>query len=68
VDNTVAQVQVQTALTELFKIRDGLKQREGLAPLVFNTVIGYVVRKVTVDRNATLQYSLTEIAGYANNV
>jgi len=52
--NTVAKVQVQTEMTELFEIRDGLKQEDNLAPLLFSLVMEYVMRKVTVERNVTL--------------
>jgi hypothetical protein len=58
----VAKVEVQTEMTELFEIRDGLKQGDGLAPLLFNLVMELVVRKVTADRNDKLQYTLTERA------
>jgi hypothetical protein len=39
VDIMVAKLEVQTKMTEIFEIRDGLKQREGLAPLLFNLVM-----------------------------
>jgi hypothetical protein len=54
-------------MTELFEIRDGLKQGDGLVPLMFNLVKEIVVRKVTADRNDKLQYTLTHRAVYANN-
>jgi hypothetical protein len=47
-----AKVQVETMMSKLSKITDGLKQGEGLALL--NLVMEYVMRKVTVDRKATL--------------
>jgi len=53
-DNTVAKIQVQIEMTKLFKVRDVLKQGDGLAPPLFNLVMGYVMRKVTVARNTTL--------------
>jgi hypothetical protein len=51
-DNMVGKVQVETTMSELSKITDGLKQGDGLAPL--NLIMEYVMRKVTGDRNATL--------------
>jgi hypothetical protein len=50
-DNTVAKVQVQTEMMEIFEIRDGLKQGDDLTALLFNLVTEYVMRKVTVERN-----------------
>jgi hypothetical protein len=67
-DNTVAEVKVQTEMTELFEIRDGLKQGDGLAPLQFTIAVEYVVRKVKVDENTTLQYKLRQIVGYADDI
>jgi hypothetical protein len=49
----VAKVQVQTAMTELSKITDDLKQGDGLAPLA-NVTMEYVMRKVNVNRNTKL--------------
>jgi tRNA splicing ligase len=53
-DNTVAKVQVQKEMIELFEIRDDLKQGDDLAPLLFRHVMEYVMRKVTVERNITV--------------
>jgi hypothetical protein len=41
-------------MTQLFEVRDGLKQEDGPALLLLNLVMEYVMKKVTVDRNATL--------------
>ena len=38
-DNMVAKVEVQKKVTEIFEIRDGLKQGDGLATLLFNLVM-----------------------------
>lgn len=67
VGNMVAKVEVQTKMTEIFKIRDGPKQRDGLAPLLFSLVMELVVRKVTADRNDKLQYTLIQRAVYADD-
>jgi len=53
-DNTVAKIKVQTGMMEIFEVRDVLKQGDGLAPPLFNLVMEYAMRKVTVARNATL--------------
>jgi len=49
-----AKVQVETMISELSKITDGLKQGDGLAPLLVHLVMVHMMRKVMVDRNATL--------------
>ena len=63
----MAKVEVQTEMTELFEIRDGLKQGDGLAPLLFNLVMELVLRKVTADRSDKLQYTLIQRAVYAHD-
>ena len=63
----MAKVEVQTEKTELFEIRDGMKQGDGLAPLLFNLVMELVVREVTADRNDKLQYTLIQRAVYADD-
>jgi hypothetical protein len=54
-------------MTELLEVRDVLKQGDGLAPLLFNLVMEYVLRKATVDRNTTLYYIILQIVGYADD-
>ena len=46
--NMVAKVQVQTEMTVLFEVRDGLKQGDGLEPLLFNVIMECVLRKIQV--------------------
>jgi hypothetical protein len=40
----------------------------GLEPLLFNLVMQYVMRNVTVDRNTMLQNKLILIVGHADDV
>jgi hypothetical protein len=63
-----AQVRINAKLTEPFMIRQGLKQGDGLAPLLFNMALEYVIRKLPVAQNATLQYKSTQILGYADDI
>jgi hypothetical protein len=46
--NTVAKVKVQTEMTVLFEIRDGLKQGDGLVPMLFSVIMECVLRTVQV--------------------
>jgi hypothetical protein len=48
-------VKVQTDLTTTFKTEQGLKQ-DGLAPMLFNFALEYVIRKLPVDANGTLEF------------
>jgi hypothetical protein len=44
--NTEAKVKFQTQLAEPFKIMQGFKQGDGLAPALFNLALEYVIMKV----------------------
>ncbi|PNF42298.1 hypothetical protein B7P43_G05512, partial [Cryptotermes secundus] len=46
---TLNQVKIQNQLTECFKTNQGLKQRDSLAPSLFNLVLEYIARKCNVD-------------------
>jgi hypothetical protein len=47
-------------------IRDGLKHGDVQTPLLFYLVMKLVVSKVTADRNDKLQYTLIQVAVYAD--
>jgi hypothetical protein len=62
------QVKAQTQLTELFKIRQGLKQGDGLAPLLFNLALDCVIRKLSVGIKGTVEQHTAQIVGYADDI
>jgi hypothetical protein len=61
-------VKVQTGLTDTFEIRQGLKQGDGLAPMLFNLALVYVIRKLPADANGTLEYKRNQVVGYTDDV
>jgi hypothetical protein len=63
-----AQVKVQTQLTEPFKIRQGLKQGDRLVPSLFNLVLDYVIRKLSVSIKGTVEHHTAQIIGYADDI
>jgi hypothetical protein len=63
-----AQVKVQTELTDTFEIRQGLKQGDGLAPVLFNLALEYVIRKFPADAKGTLEYKMKQVVGYADDM
>jgi sorting nexin-29 len=65
---TEAQVKVQTELTDTFEIRQGLKQGDGWAPMLFNLALEYVIRKPPADANGTLEYKMNQLVGYADDI
>jgi hypothetical protein len=66
--DTEIQVKVQTQSSEPFKIRQGLKQGDGLAPLLFNLALDFVIRKLPVITMETLEHHTAQIIGYAEDM
>jgi hypothetical protein len=61
-------VKIQAQLKEPFKIRQGLKQGDGLAPSLFNVALEYAIRKLTVNVKGTLEFQATQVVGYADDM
>jgi hypothetical protein len=61
------QVNVHTQLTEPLKIRQGLKQGDGLAPALFNLALEFIIRKLSVNAKGTAEYT-AQVIGYADYV
>lgn len=55
-------------LTGSSRIDNGVRQGDGLAPIVFNLVLEAVMRRVKVRRNATLIHHSYQILGYADDL
>jgi hypothetical protein len=45
-----------------------LKQRDGLAPNLFNIVLEYVIRQLSVEVKSTIFYKSVQLTGYAENI
>jgi hypothetical protein len=50
------------------QIRQGLKQGDGLAPMLFNVALEYVIRKLPADTNRTVEYKVNQVVGYAEDI
>jgi hypothetical protein len=61
-------VKIQNDLTDLFEVKRGLKQGDGLAPLLFNIVLEYAIRQLSVDVNSSLICKSDQIVGYADDI
>jgi hypothetical protein len=64
---TETQVKVQRELTDTFEIMQGLKQGDGLAPMLFNLSMQYVIRKLPADdeyRNLYIVMTFSLVVGY----
>jgi len=61
-------VKIKSELSEPFQVTKGLKQGDGLASMLFNLVLEFVIRQLKVDTNGTLQNKLVQITGYADDI
>ena len=66
--DTINQVKIQNELTDSFETKQGLKQGDGLAPLLFNLTLEYIIRQTTIDVNNTIAYKSSQIMAYADVV
>jgi len=67
-ENSESRVNIQGNLTDPFKLNQGLKQGDGLAPMLFNLALEYAARKTTANTNAALLHKSTQLARYADDI
>jgi endonuclease/exonuclease/phosphatase family metal-dependent hydrolase/ribosomal protein S28E/S33 len=65
---SISQVRVQNDLTASFETECGLKQGDGLAPILFNLALEYVIRRIPVDTKGTLLFKSTQVVAYADDI
>jgi sorting nexin-29 len=66
--NTESQVRVQTELTDSIVTEQGLNQGDGLAPLLFNLALGFILGRLSIDLEGTIGYKSTQILAYADDI
>lgn len=66
--NARGYVRIDGKLTTFFQIKKGLKQGDGLAPMLFNLVLEYIVRKTRIDVSSTIMHKSMQLAGYADDI
>lgn len=66
--NTSACVKIQNDLSSPFKVTRGLKQGDGLAPLLFNLILEYAIRRAKIQTEGTIQQKMTQLIGYADDI
>jgi sorting nexin-29 len=65
---TYSRVRVGTNLSEMFPIRNGLKQGDALLPLLLNFVVEYAIRRVHVDQDGLKLNGTHQLLVYADDI
>jgi len=67
-EGTTAKVKIQNELSESFHIRNGLRQGDALACILFDITLEKIIREANINQRGNIFYKSVQILAYADDI
>jgi len=67
-NETYSTVRVGKLLYDIFPIKNGLKERDALSPVLYNFALQYAIRRIHVNQNGLKLNDTCQLLVYADDV